>query len=287
MKLMILLAFFLSAESWAKWSVSTYNIRNFDKEPGGSANHTELANIIKSVKSDVMAFEEVVNVPAFKKLIKTTLPGYAVRISTCGGFGKQNLAVAYNPSVFTFVSEAEDLSFSGSEGNSCGSLRPVFFVTLTHTESDEDFIFGVVHLKAGGESDAMAKRWAQYTKLAAVAALNHEYNLILLGDFNTTGYNLQDQDFDKFETFMKKAGLQTMSKDIGCSSYWHGGQGDLEYQASLLDHIVLQSDLVASVQAIKLGGHCAEQECQPATPEELGRGFEKVSDHCPVQVTFE
>ncbi len=60
---------------WANWSVSTFNIRNFDNDvEAGKTNLAELTKIIKSVQSDVMAFEEVVNVAAFQAFTKPISP---------------------------------------------------------------------------------------------------------------------------------------------------------------------------------------------------------------------
>ena len=57
MKFSLLLILLLSTPGWAKWSVSTFNIRNFDKDfRQGRTDLEELARILKDVKSDVMAF---------------------------------------------------------------------------------------------------------------------------------------------------------------------------------------------------------------------------------------
>ncbi|WPU64853.1 endonuclease/exonuclease/phosphatase family protein [Peredibacter starrii] len=287
MKFSFLLILLLSSHAWAKWSVSTYNIRNFDKDPGsGQTNIAELGKIIKSVQSDVMAFEEVVNRTAFDSLIKQNLPGYAYQMSNCGGFGKQNLAVVYNPKVFEFMSTVEDLSFSGSNNNSCGSLRPALLVTLMHIASKKIYTFGAVHLKAGGDNRAMSQRWKQYQNLGGLVKKYAAQNLILLGDFNTTGYNLQNEDYQRFEDMLSGTGVRTMAENIGCTNYWKGTQGGAEFQPSILDHIVLQDKNVAQVMDVRVGAHCAMTDCRPATPQNLGVSYQSVSDHCPVQVTF-
>lgn len=283
-----LLFLLLSVPGWAKWSVSTYNIRNFDSDrDAGPTNLQELGSIIKQVKSEAMAFIEVVNKPAFDALMKTNLPGYSYVTSSCGGFGKQHLGFAYNPKVFEFQMMAEDLTFTGS-GNKCGSLRPVMLVTMKHLESKQVFTFGIVHLKAGGNDRAMAQRWQQYNQLQKLSSTYTGKNLILLGDFNTTGYNIKDQDFEKFETLLSQSGFRTSAETTACTSYWHGGNEDqnADHVSSVLDHIVVQDKLFPSVESVKVSAHCARMECRPATPEALGTSYQSVSDHCPVQVTF-
>lgn len=277
----------LSLPGWAKWSVSTYNIRNFDQDAdAGATNLTELGKIIQEVKSDVMGFNEVVNLDAFKILMTKNLPDYHYVTSTCGGFGKQHLAVVYNPKVFKFQLMTEDMNFSGS-GNRCGSLRPVMLVTLEHIESKKVYTFGTVHLKAGGNDRAMAQRWLQYGLLKKLIAQYSNKNLILFGDFNTTGYNVKDQDFEKFEDLLTSSQLRTSAEETGCTSYWHGGneEGE-EHISSILDHVVVQDKNFASVESVKVASHCARLNCRPASPKDLGLSYQSVSDHCPVQVTF-
>lgn len=286
MKFSLLFALLISSPLWAKWSVTTYNIRNFDKDmSAGRTDLVELAKIIKDVQSDVMAFEEVVNKKAFDDLVKKNLPGYAYQISGCGGGGKQHLAVVYNTKTFEFISKKEDLSFSGSFSE-CGSLRPVFLVTLKNIASKTNYTFGAVHLKAGGNQSAFSQRWEQYAKLEKLSKTYEKENLILLGDFNSTGYNIKDQDFVKFEEFINDAGLRTMTETLGCTNYWMGTVGGPEFQSSILDHIIVQDKNVAQVTSTRVGAHCAKTECRPARPSELGTSYESVSDHCPVQVQF-
>jgi endonuclease/exonuclease/phosphatase family metal-dependent hydrolase len=286
MKFAFLLSLLVIAGSAFGWSVSTYNIRNFDKDPGsGRTNLQELSKILKEVQSDVMAFEEIVNVKAFEALVKKSLPGYAYAISSCGGSGEQHLAFAYNPKTFDLVGSAEDLSLS-DDNNTCGSLRPLFLLTLKNKANRETYIFGAVHLKAGGNSSSYIQRWEQYEKLEKIAKANARKNLIFLGDFNSTGYILKDRDFEKFESFINDSGMRSMTETLGCTNYWEGPTRGREYQASILDHIVITDKNVSKVQSVKVGAHCAKFDCRPTSPDDLGPSYKAVSDHCPVQVTF-
>ena len=287
MKFSLFIVLLISTQAWAGFSVSTYNIRNFNKDPGaGTTNVSELTKIIQSVKSDVMGFEEVVNVAAFDALMKTALPGYLYQISACGGGGKQRLAIAYNPKVFKFVSSAEDASFSGSTNDACGSLRPMFILNLEHKATKAFYLFTANHLKAGGDANAFSQRWSQYNKLLAYAEAHEDHNLIMFGDFNTTGYNIKNEDYVKFESFLTAGKLRTVSENLGCTSYWEGDLGGPEHQSSILDHIILQEKNAASVQDVILGSHCAISACKPSVPAALGISYKSVSDHCPVKVIF-
>jgi hypothetical protein len=286
MKFLILFTLLLGSQAWAGWSVSQYNIRNFNKDPGaGETDLVQLGTNLKAFKSDVMSFVEVVNADAFKTLIQTNLPGYQMQISNCGGFGKQKLAVVYNPKVFTFISSAEDLNFTGSAGK-CGSLRPALLVTLEHTATKKAYVFAALHLKAGGAEAAMRTRWTQYQLLAKLSAVYANQNLIMMGDLNTTGYTIHDADFDSFQSLLSVSKMTTASENLHCTSYWEGTLGNGLHQSSILDHIVVRNSMASEIADVQVGAHCAKLNCQEATPEDLGIDYQKVSDHCPIQVTF-
>ncbi len=286
MKFTFLVLILLTSSAWARWSVSTYNIRNFDQDPSaGKTDYVELQRIIGTVKSDVMAFEEVVNAEAFKTVIEKALPGYRYSLSSCGGRGNQKLAVAFNPSVFEFVSQKEDFSFSGSQ-NACGSLRPVFLVTLKLKATNENFVFAGIHLKAGGDARSMETRWSQYKKLSTLVKSQRNSQLILLGDFNTTGYNIRNDDFARFEEFLDGVGFKTSAESTGCTNYWTGADQNPDFMPSILDHIAMASELAAKIATINVGAHCQKTKCEQVSESELGLSYAKVSDHCPVQVNF-
>ncbi len=286
MKTLLVFLLLIGSQAWADWSVSSYNIRNFDHDRiAGPTNIQELSKTIKEFKSDVMTFIEVVNAEAFEKVIKQNLPDYQIALSKCGGGGKQRLAIVYNTKLFNFIGQIEDLSFSGSD-QACGSLRPVLIVTLQNKLSKEKFMFAAVHLKAGGATQAMQQRWTQYELLTKLSKQFKTEKLVMMGDFNTTGYNIKDQDFTQFEKFLTNSSLRTTSENLGCTSYWEGTLGNGRHQSSILDHIVLNDELHANVKDIALGSHCAKLDCKDATPEELGLSYQSVSDHCPLKVTF-
>jgi endonuclease/exonuclease/phosphatase family metal-dependent hydrolase len=286
MKILLVISLLVASQAWAKWSISSYNIRNFDNDyQAGSTNVTVLGSTVKDLKSDVMGFIEVVNLNAFKTLVNTNLPGYNIQSSKCGGTGKQKLAIVFDPAVFKFISQTEDLTFSGT-ATSCGSLRPVLMVVLEQISTKKQFVFAAAHLKAGGGRSAMERRWKQYELLADLAAKFENQNLVVLGDLNTTGYNLKDDDYTHFEEFLTQSSMRTVSETLGCTSYWEGTLGTGQHQSSVLDHIVTSEKMASQIQDINLGAHCAKLDCRPATPAELGVSYQTVSDHCPIKVTF-
>ena len=286
MKLFFFLTLLIVPKVWAGLSFTSYNIRNFDRDQvAGQTNLTELGKTIQEFKSDVMTFIEVVNLDAFQSVIKQNLPDYQIANSKCGGAGKQKLAIVFNTKLFNFVGQLEDLTFSG--GNDvCAGLRPVLIVTLEHKISKEKYLFAAVHLKAGGAEQAMQQRWTQYELLVKLAKKYNSEKLVMMGDFNTTGYNIKDQDFTKFEKFLTSSQLFSTSEELSCTSYWEGTLGTGRHQSSILDHIVLNDEMRAEIKNVVVGSHCAKMKCKDSTPEELGVSYLAVSDHCPIKVTL-
>lgn len=286
-KWILSLCFLLSFNALADWSAVSYNIRNFDKDfIAGNTDTALLGDELKNLNADVYAFIEIVNKDAFSKLMKTYLPGFSSLVTNCGGGGKQNLAFAYNPQVFSHVSTVEDLSFSLGGGRACGSLRPVFIVTLQHKETKENHSFIIGHLKAGGDSRAFSQRWKQYDMLKDLLAKYENKNYVLMGDLNTTGFNIKDEDGEKFQDFLLETSSFSISEKLECTSYWDGRDEDPAMISSILDHIIVSQSRKSQIKSYEVGTHCAKVSCRAALPEELGRTFMNVSDHCPLKVVF-
>ncbi len=277
----------LSFSAFADWSAVSYNIRNFDKDYiAGQTDTALLGEEIQKLNADVYAFVEVVNKSAFTKLVNKYLPGFSSLATECGGGGKQHLALAFNPKVFKLVNSKEDGSFSLGGGRACGSLRPVFIVTLQHLESKENHSFIIGHLKAGGNDRAFSQRWQQYGMLKKLLAEYANKNYVLMGDLNTTGFNINDEDGQKFHDLLLATSSYSIAEKLECTSYWDGADSDPAMISSILDHIIVSNSKKSLITSFSVGTHCAKAACKAALPEDLGPTFEDVSDHCPLKVTF-
>jgi len=282
----LLISLLFTHLSFASWKLTSYNIRNFDNDPGqGRTNLKILAALLKEQNSDVFGFQEIVNKSAFDKLIKDVLPTFDYKTSICGGGGSQKLALAFNPKKFKFLSTNENLKFSDLDVGECGSLRPLFTVSLQSIETQKIYQFHLVHLKAGSSAAAMATRWQQYKMLKDIMSKSSESD-IFLGDFNTTGYILNDKDFDRFQQVLSSTDFRTSAEQTQCTNFWEGPKNSKEFQPSILDHIVVKDSVFKSIQSVNVAAHCQKVSCRPVKSSELGASYEEVSDHCPVQVEF-
>lgn len=289
MKLFFGLLFLVSSSAFAALNVGTYNIRNFDYDER-ARTHTDkpaLQNILNDIKFDLLGVNEINNAPEFERFIASKFSGYAVRLSTCGGAHGQRLGYIYNKSKLKLLSFNEELSITnpGTEGSCNTGTRPLAVAYFEELATGEKFYAIQAHLKAGGNPDSYNKRAKQYEIIQKfvkdLIAKGHK-QIMVTGDFNTTGYTLRDSDYTKFNAMLRNAGLIDLSANVACTAYWWGGTDDQIEDPSILDHILVTNDFLKNKQAkTQTHGHCKQLSCRSASPSALGVSYEGVSDHCP------
>lgn len=286
--------FSMSVSVQAVLRVSTYNIRNFDSK-GPTTNKAELKKILMELKFDLLGSQEIVNTNSFNKFLRTEFKQYSSITSRCGGGGRQKLAIVYKKSKLQLVKSYEDMRFS-DPGTivtelGCGPLRPALVAVFKDLKTKERFVAINFHLKAGVGTRSYQKRWAQYklvAKLVKELSRADYKNIILLGDFNTTGYINRNDDYATFTKILDQMKYRTVSSEIACTSYWSGkNRRDGVEVSSVLDHILYpQGFLGYSKMRTSVHAHCAKVLCSDATPSSLGVSYKQVSDHCPVSTVF-
>lgn len=288
-----LICFSINAQ--AKITLGSYNIRTYDSKKSPT-DKRELKKIIRSMKADFITVEEIVNASSFKAFIKKSFPNYGVYLSKCGGGGKQKIGFLYSKRIFKLKKVYEDNRLS-DPGNivgqyGCGRLRPALVGIFTHLKTREEFVAVGVHLKAGGSSNNYIKRAKQYEIVSRIVdelRLADYKNIALMGDFNSTGYLDQDQDYINFQNMLAETNMTSSSENLQCTSYWSGkNRSDDIEEPSVLDHVVYSGTLLGKTpKKVTLLSHCKKVLCKRESAETLGRSYKKVSDHCPITVTFE
>lgn len=291
---LVFLALTLSLQAFAALKISTYNIRNFDskKDP---TNKKELARVLKSLKFDILQVEEIVNTTSFKNFVQKEFPGYELVLTKCGGGGRQKVGFLYNPTKFKLLKHYEDMRVSdpqvvvGQYG--CGRLRPALVGIFQERKTRKKVVVIGVHLKAGGSETSFEKRFKQYEIIGQMLdelKLADFHNIIVLGDFNTTGFDLRNLDYEKFNDLLIDSKFETTGTRVNCTSYWSGmDRHDQIEEASILDHIIYpKSKLGYKRVSVRVGAHCARSKCHDVSSQDLGVTYKEVSDHCPVSATF-
>lgn len=280
---------FLSTSIYADVKFGSYNIRTFDKN-SSSTNKIELRKIIENADFDFFGVQEIVNADSFKKFIQENFNEYSVILSTCGGAGKQKLGFVYNHRKFKLLKITEDDSLSDVKNERCDSLRPAMVGDFQIKSSKKKFTAIVVHLKAGSGSRNYARRNTQYGILSDMVERfkkSGKKNIILMGDFNTTGYDHMDDDYKNFRSFINAGNLNTSARYIQCTSYWGGADyNDNIEESSTLDHIIYTDNFLDhSKLSFEVRAHCQKAKCRDTYETSLGVSYQEVSDHCPIELS--
>jgi endonuclease/exonuclease/phosphatase family metal-dependent hydrolase len=280
--------------TYAGIKMTTYNIRTFDLK-NSSTNKVELKKIITKLNSDFITVQEIVNHKSFTKFIIRNFKGYKLHLSKCGGGGRQKIGFLYRSDKFTLEQVYEDKRLSdtgqivGEYG--CGRLRPALVGVFKEKKTKKKFVVIGIHLKAGGTANSYEKRKTQYkivSRIIEELRLADLKNIILMGDFNSTGFIHFDADYVNFTNMLTKSGMRTSSKDLKCTAYWAGkNRTDNKEESSVLDHIIYPASFLSYKRSrVSLSSHCKRVSCHAVSADSLGLSYKEVSDHCPVSTTF-
>jgi endonuclease/exonuclease/phosphatase family metal-dependent hydrolase len=257
----------------------SWNLGNF---PRDDQDLTRLRERLLALDADVVAVQEIKQPDALRDL----MPEWRLAISEQGGAGHQRVGFLYDPRTIELVGEpAEHRGLTMK-----GRVRPAFSVYLRRLPSGPDFHAVVVHLKA--RPDGLDLRRKQWPELAEVVESlgRDDADVVVLGDFNTTGPEDGDRsrELDELDAVLARAGVGRLPNEAGCSAYWDGHRRDAWQEPSLLD-LAWTGGLGESVSpatAVTVLGPCARHRCEPfrsteAYPE---LDYETVSDHCPIVI---
>ena len=271
-------------------SISSYNIRNFDKKKQ-ITNKPLLKNIISNLNTDLLGIQEVYNNDSFTSFAKAEFPGYKLALSECGGGARQNLGFMYKNSVLKLNNTVEDSRITDQNRDGCSSLRPALLGFFTVRSTGKKFVAIVLHLKAGSGSRNYKKRKKQYgsiLKMIKELRENNHKNIVLMGDMNTTGWTNRDQDFRNFNYMLSRAGLKSISEKLLCTAYWNGRvRNDNIEVPSTIDHVLYTNKFLGmDMNRANVGSHCELASCGESYKDSLGLSYSSVSDHCPISASF-
>jgi endonuclease/exonuclease/phosphatase family metal-dependent hydrolase len=259
--------------------MATWNLRNF---PEPTQDHSRLRERLQGLGADLLAVQEIHDRVALQAL----LPGWDLHLSEQGGRGHQRLGIAFDPAALELVEPAREHPELGMGGR----VRPGLSAYLRARDGGPDFHVLVVHLKA--KPDGYPMRQQQWSLLAAIAGdlLRRDPDLIILGDFNTTGTRggTPEAELAALAAVLEPLGLRRLAPDAPCSAYWDGSRRDAWHEPSLLD-LVWVADLdegLSSTTGVRPLHHCARHHCQPfrSTPGHPEPDYADLSDHCPVML---
>lgn len=296
MKLSLLLASLAFSLQTLALTVGTYNIRNFDYDERSRVhtNKSELAQILLSLRADVLSVEEINDGKEFGRFIAARLPGYEVELTRCGGEHDQSLGFIYNTKTIELLSFDENLATSnpGQNGTCNSGSRPLAIGVFKVKATGQKFIGVTAHLKSGGQASSISKRSQQYEIIRDVVrstqARTGVKDFYVAGDFNSTTYEFKGPDFTNLSRAVSQMGGTDLANTIACTSYWWGGSDDKIETPSLLDHLIVSPGLSKGrAPRAQVHAHCQKVSCREVPIRDLGESYGAVSDHCPVTATLQ
>jgi len=282
----------------AKIRVTTYNIRNFDYDERSHVptNKEKLVDTLKEISPDFMAVQEINDTKKFKEMIENNFSDkYETVFTECGGAHGQRLGFVFNTSKFKLLNFEQDMRTSNPKNprqTMCDSgSRPLAVGKFLYLEKNETFVAISAHLKSGGNSSSIDKRFMQIRLINEVVLeqkSNGIKNFIVMGDFNSTEYIFNGKMREKFEKTVSQMQLKDMSEKLSCTAYWWGGKDDDTQYPSLLDHVLITPDFMGATNLkTEAYGHCRELKCSATHESQMGVSFDEVSDHCPIVTDIE
>ncbi len=281
--------------------IASWNVRNFplderpqDRDLGYSrrTNICDLQEALAGLDAHILGLQEVNDTRRFPPILRRAYPDrkMGIRFSAGGGRHGQHLAIAWDVGALELLSEPVDIDATIFEAG----MRPAFAAHFrSRRQSGLDFTVIVVHHESGPRNfgDRRKQNRALADWIEARVQEIDDPDVILLGDFNTTGSPRGgiDGELQSMDAILGRAGLRRLHNQLGCSSYWEGG-GDRDgvQKPSLLDHVFLggfgSGEPVVPIQPWL---HCARLQCADliSYPGKEDGTFWDVSDHCPL--TFE
>jgi hypothetical protein len=274
--------------------VATWNLRNFplDERPQEPdlpymrrTNICDLEAALGGLDADLLTLQEICDTRRFPPILRASSPerGYRVLMAVHGGRFGQRVAVAWDDTVLASDGPPEEIEAVAGDGD----LRPALAVPLVIRASGRRFTAVSVHLAAGTRGHS--SRLGQYRVLAQWAAA-HNGDLVIAGDFNTTGpFGGSTQDeLVEADRVLGSAGLVRLPNTSGCSEYWEGsGPPDGVQEPSLLDGVWIRGLPIDPRVPLTAWLHCRRAGCGElvSRPGAEDATFWDVSDHCPL--TFE
>lgn len=266
-----LICFSLSSNLWANtaltWNMEWFPCKTEKDEAAAPGRIKAAQEVIKSIGSDIMLFQEVNDWAAVQAVI-ATLEGYQVDMVTAFKGSKQQMAIASRYPVDSawyeqFAAYEDDDKKAPPRGFAFAALKPTekhfvlcYSVHLKSNRGDK-----VKNIKAREEG---ARQLIKHVaEMKALYSAKGEVSVIIAGDFNT----LQDDpSFATEETLhlFLKDGYQWSWNDVPKEkrATWPGSGS---YSSATFDHFFTK-------------------ELPPSTVKIMGKT--EVSDHCPVLLSW-
>ncbi|MCY0991558.1 endonuclease/exonuclease/phosphatase family protein [Nannocystis sp. ILAH1] len=280
--LLVAIALLLWCRREAPLVLGTFNIQTF---PGEETDPEAVAAAIAELDADAFAVQEIRDPGKFYATLDraSALAGRryaAVLTDSCrhNSKGRLSVGVVYDTARLELKTHR-----SLSKGEVCPTGQAPALLASLQTSAGRTLTLVSVHFDSGGAERRFERRKQQWQWLTSILpALREEFgDVVVAGDFNTTGYLVENHSERRFiDEMVERHALQLPTGALGCSEYWQPKKAVARWEASLLDHFLGSKEL--SFGTPEVLGMCAALGCEVQTSEPPK--LRSVSDHCPVRV---
>jgi endonuclease/exonuclease/phosphatase family metal-dependent hydrolase len=194
------------------------------------------------------------------------------------------LGVVYDPSRVRLVARRTQRELDPEARCSCRDGHPPALLAVLDAVEGGRLTAMSVHLQFGARRWQYRARRDQWDHLvASIARVEAEFggNMVVAGDFNSTGFATDDGGEQAFmRARAAAAGLVLATADVGCTAYWRPNRRTRDYVPSTLDHVLTRR---APAEAPRAMGMCAALGGRMRPADAGNPDFHAVSDHCPLR----
>ncbi len=254
--------------------IMCWNIENF---PRTTKTDSMVAEIIKQLKVDFIAVEEIVDSAAFNHTVSLlgNYEGIITYYHDLDGYDyiTQNVGFIYDTTVIS-VNSTELLFL-----NEYVFPRPPLKVNLTYRNGNKEIDFNVivVHLKAMSDATSVSRRGASIDSLYNY--LNRQKNanepdFVVLGDWNS---DYSQEDF-LINTFVADSTYELLTYRFFENTLVYEHNASYPSYGSLIDHIVVNSSLESQMEILDVSTMRVD--------DYYVQYMDIISDHRPVAFKF-
>jgi len=263
-----------------------YNI-NLRRPPSGKATDIPaLFNLLKKLDIELLGVVEVVDPALLDSMAKKYL-GPQFKVIYAPSKSSQRVGFLYDSSVLELVGQPEIYGALTLDPNSW--LRPALRGYFKVKPDGFDFNAIIAHLKAAPSGWKKRKRQWRILEniLQNLPQESGDKDIVLMGDFN----NVSKRHFDEFRPIMKRLNFFWATSELAeegyYSNYWQPDYSRERIEGSLIDQIFISSHALQEYvpHSVRAGGMCAQKK-EAYEGDEIPDYYKKISDHCPVFVSF-
>ena len=282
----------------ASWNLRWFPVGSPPDQSQASAEPTDLDWLVCTIRwmqVDILAFQESLATSkatqAWKtltrKLSQQTGNTWRWKRQSCGRPDNHHVGLLWNDSRVALSKFGSLWQFNAkatSNQDPCKSgLRPGQYAFVQSRKDDGvDFHLIAVHLKSGPTVFAVEQRQKALNRIDTAVAplLNHDQDVVILGDFNTMGAGdrqSQKSELKYLRRFVRKEkpGFSDLPIQPQCSHYFRGRGGQL-------DHVLVANGMKEiAVESVQVTGYCALARCQRIRGD-YPLAYRRLSDHCPL-----